>query len=200
MFGRIVSALILFASMALAHPLAAAAAQGPAASAEPAYRINAGDQLEVLVWGDDRLHQVVRVLPDGTFAFPLVGQVHAGGRLPSEVAQAITLGLQPQYKGPVPQVTVIVKDPSGYQFSVIGKVKSPGSFTPGHYVNALEAISAAGGPTEFAQVNDISILRKYGGQLRPIHLHLGSVLKGATSTLTQTDVPFIQSGDTIVVP
>ena len=92
----------------------------------------------------------VLVLPDGTFAFPLVGQVTAIGRLPSEIERLITVGLQPQYKGPVPQVTVSVKKPSGYQFSVIGKVRSPGTFTPGRYVNALEALAIAGGPSEFA--------------------------------------------------
>ena len=197
---RIVAVFALLASIALAQTGLAAAVQSQVTAAEPAYRINPGDQLEVMVWGEDRLQKEVRVLPDGTFSFPLVGQVHAAGRLPYEVSQAITLGLQPQYKGPVPQVTVTVKDPTGYQFSVIGKVKSPGSFTPGHYVNALEAIGAAGGPTEFAQVNDITIRRKYGDQLRPIHLHLGGILKGDTSALSQSDVPFIQSGDTIVVP
>lgn len=200
MIGRIVAALLLLASLGFAQSAPALAFQPQGAAPGPVYRINPGDQLEVLVWGEDRLQREVRVLPDGTFDFPLVGQVRAGGRLPTEVAQSITLALQPQYKGPVPQVTVTVKDPSGYQFSVIGKVKSPGSFTPGHYVNALEAISAAGGPTEFAQVNDITILRKYGEQLRPIHLHLGAILKGDTSGLTSNDVPYIQSGDTIVVP
>lgn len=198
--GRFITALLLLVSVALAQTGHAEGFQMPGGASPPAYRINPGDQLEILVWGDERLQREVRVLPDGSFAFPLVGQVHAAGHLPSEVSQMITQGLQPQYRGPVPQVTVTVKDPTGYQFSVIGKVKSPGSFTPGHYVNALEAISVAGGPTEFAQVNDITILRKYGEQLRPIHLHLGAILKGDTSALNQNDVPFIQSGDTIVVP
>ena len=201
MIGRIVGAVALLVLMTLVQlPVAATAQPQTAAAAEPPYRINPGDELEVLVWGEDRLQREVRVLPDGTFAFPLVGQVHAAGQLPSEVSQMITQGLKPQYRGPVPQVTVTVKEPSGYQFSVIGKVKSPGSFTPGHYVNALEALGAAGGPTEFAQVNDITILRKYGEQLRAIHLHVGAILKGDTSKLNQSDVPFIQSGDTIVVP
>ena len=65
------------------------------------YRINPGDELEVLVWGDERLQRSVLVLPDGTFAFPLVGQVNAAGRLPSRARARIIGGLQPQYKGPV---------------------------------------------------------------------------------------------------
>ena len=98
----------------------AAAAQAPLSVPPSAtvsgtpYRINPGDELEILVWGDERLQRGVLVLPDGTFAFPLVGQVNAAGRLPSEIERVLTAGLQPQYKGPVPQVTVSVKKASGY--------------------------------------------------------------------------------------
>ena len=146
-----------------------AAAQAPlsvppsATIAATPYRINAGDELEVLVRGDERLQRDVLVLPDGTFAFPLVGQVNAAGRLPTEIERVITAGLQPQYKGPVPQVTVSVKKPSGYQFSVIGKVHSPGTFTPGRYVNALEALAV--GPSEFANTGSARVIRKAGDRL-----------------------------------
>jgi polysaccharide biosynthesis/export protein len=169
-------------------------------SAGPAYRINPGDDIEIMVWGDERLQRVVRILPDGTFAFPLVGQVVAAGQLPSDLERVITAALQPQYRGQVPQVTVSVKNPGGYQFSVIGKVRSPGTYTPGRYVNALEAISIAGGPTEFASVSNVQILRKQGQQVQTIRVRLNNVLKGDTGGLTGADIPFIQSGDTLVVP
>lgn len=152
------------------------------------------------MWGDERLQRTVRVLPDGTFAFPLVGQIVAAGQLPADLERVITAALQSQYRGVVPQVTVSVKNPSGYQFSVVGKVRSPGTFTPGRYVNALEAISIAGGPTEFASVGNISILRKYGTRVQTIRVRLSDALKGDTSRLTEADVPFILSGDTLVVP
>ena len=166
----------------------------------PAYRINPGDDLEISVWGDDRLQRVVRVLPDGTFGFPLVGTVMAAGQLPSDIQRIITAGLRPQYKDVVPQVTVLIKSPGGYQFSVIGKVKGPGTFTPGRYVNVLEAIGLAGGPSEFAQTNKIRIIRKVGFGLQTIPLQLGAALKGDFDQLTAQQVPSIQSGDTVVVP
>jgi polysaccharide export outer membrane protein len=153
-----------------------------------------------MVWGDERLQRVVRVLPDGTFGFPLVGQVMAAGLLPSDIQRIITAGLRPQYKDVVPQVTVIVKNPGGYQFSVIGKVKSPGTFTPGRYVNALEAIGIAGGPSEFAQTSRIRIIRKVGQQLETIPVQIGPALKGDLNGLTAQDIPWIKSGDTLVVP
>ena len=192
---------LLFSCLALLSLSVSTAAQvGVRAPAQTPYRINAGDELEVLVWGDERLQRDVLVLPDGTFAFPLVGQVAAAGRLPVEIERIITAGLQPQYKGPVPQVTVSVKKPSGYQFSVIGKVKGPGTFTPGRYVNALEAIAIAGGPSEFAQTSNVKIIRKAGDQLFVLPVRLQDALRGDTSRLGPDDIPRIESGDTLVVP
>ena len=184
----------------IAMPEVAEAQSPTAAAAGPAYRINPGDEIEVMVWGDERLQRAVRVLPDGTFAFPLVGQVVAAGQLPAELERIITAALRPQYRGVVPQVTVSVGNPSGYTFSVVGKVRAPGTYTPGRYVNALEALTIAGGPTEFASVGNVSILRKSGMRLQTIRVRLSDALKGDTSRLTESDIPFIQSGDTLVVP
>ena len=194
----------LIFGLALLGLSAMAAGQAPAApSSGPMatpYRINPGDELEVMVWGDERLQRDVLVLPDGTFAFPLVGQVQAAGKLPSEIQRIITVGLQPQYKGPVPQVTVTVKKATGYQFSVVGKVRSPGTFTPGRYVNALEALAIAGGPSEFANLGGAKIIRKAGNQLYVVPVRLQDALRGDNDTLSRNEVPRIESGDTLVVP
>ena len=197
--------LIAFVAAALSQLLfvqtAPAQTRAPGVSIPgPAYRINPGDELLVSVWGDDRLNRTVRVLPDGTFAFPLVGQIVAAGQLPSDLERIIRAALQPQYRGVVPQVTVSVTNPSGYTFSVIGKVKGPGTFTPGRYVNALEALTIAGGPSEFASLGNAVILRKNGQQIQTIRIRLSDAIRGDARRLTESDVPFIQSGDTLVVP
>jgi polysaccharide export outer membrane protein len=107
--------------------------------------------------------------------------------------------LQSQYKGPVPQVTVSVEKASGYQFSVIGKVRSPGTFTPGRYVNALEALAIAGGPSEFANTNGIRVIRKSADRVFVIVVRIQDALRGDTR-LNSADIPRIESGDTMVVP
>lgn len=202
--GRLLARIVT--ACALLGISVAAAAQAPLSVPPSAtvsgtpYRINPGDELEVLVWGDERLQRSVLVLPDGTFAFPLVGQVNAAGRLPSEIERVITTGLQPQYKGPVPQVTVSVKKAGGYQFSVIGKVHNPGTFTPGRYVNALEALAIAGGPAEFANPGGARVIRKNGDRLFVVPVRLQDALRGDTSRLGPNDIPRIESGDTLVVP
>jgi polysaccharide export outer membrane protein len=202
--GRLFARIIM--ACALVGVSVPAAAQAPlsvppsATVSSTPYRINPGDQLDILVWGDERLQRTVLVLPDGTFAFPLVGQVNAAGRLPSDLERVITAGLQPQYKGPVPQVTVSVKQASGYQFSVIGKVRSPGTYTPGRYVNVLEALAIAGGPAEFANTSGARVIRKSGDQLFVVPVRLQDALRGDTSRLGPNDVPRIESGDPVVVP
>lgn len=166
------------------------------------YRINPGDELSISVWGEERLQRQVRVLPDGTFAFPLVGQIVAQGYLPSEIETLIKTGLRDQYRGEVPQVTVSVTVASGLQFSIVGRVNSPGAFAPGRYVNILEALSMAGGPTEFANLDNVLVVRKSGDKLEPIRLRLASLFtRGATaSDLDRAGIIQINAGDTVIVP
>jgi len=211
---RLATALLvpaaLGSSVAAAQEAAPLPASPPATASEPAatasrasaYRINAGDEIEIYVWGEERLQRKVKVLPDGTIAFPLVGQIVAQGYLPTEVERLITTGLQAQYRGEVPQVTVSVVAPSGMQFSVMGRVKSPGTFTPGRYVNVLEALSMAGGPGEFANLDNVVIIRKTGEQLRSVRVKLAPLFKmGAdTNDVARANIMRIETGDTVIVP
>jgi polysaccharide export outer membrane protein len=192
--------VLLLGLASIAFSATARAQVAPVSAPGPAYRVHPGDEIEVVVWGDERLQRSVRVLPDGTFAFPLVGQVVAQGQLPADLERIITAALRPQYRGVVPNVTVMVKNPSGYQFSVVGKVRSPGTFTPGRYVNVLEAVSIAGGPTEFAQLGNVTIIRNIGRQMQTIPVRLNKALSGSTSAISPLDVPAIVGGDTVVVP
>ncbi|WP_375391705.1 polysaccharide biosynthesis/export family protein [uncultured Sphingomonas sp.] len=166
------------------------------------YRINAGDDIEIYVWGEERLQREIRVLPDGTIAMPLVGQLTAQGLLPEQLQDAVSKRLAGQYRGTPPQVTVSVRNPAGLQFSIIGKVRSPGSFAPGRYVNLLEALTIAGGPAEFANMDNVSIVRKTGGSVTTLHARLSGVLKNGVPNGRQGEeaIPRIQSGDTIIVP
>ena len=190
-----------------AGPSPVSTAAGPSAPAAPvaraaAYRINAGDELEIYVWGEERLQRKVKVLPDGTIAFPLVGQIVAQGYLPTEVETLITNGLRDQYRGEVPQVTVSVVQASGMQFSVMGRVRSPGTFTPGRYVNVLEALSMAGGPSEFANLDNVVIIRKVGDDQRTLRVRLAPLFKMGTDTadIARANILRLETGDTVIVP
>lgn len=163
------------------------------------YRINPGDELEIYVWGEERLQRTVRVLPDGTLAFPLIGQVQARGMLPRDLERTVSERLRGQYRGQVPQVTVSVKSPAGMQFAVMGKVKSPGTFSPGRYTNILEALSLAGGPAEFANLDAVILLRKRGDRLMTMRFRLSSLMKSGTGD-TDAARTNMEPGDMIIVP
>lgn len=181
---------------------ASVSSAAPQAARVGAYRINPGDELEIYVWGEERLQRQVKVLPDGTIAFPLVGKILVQNFLPSEVEAMITNGLRDQYRGQVPQVTVSVVQPSGMQFSVMGRVRSPGTFTPGRYINVLEALSMAGGPSEFANLDNVLIIRKEGDELRTMRVRLAPLFKmgGNSGDIARANILRIQTGDTVIVP
>lgn len=180
---------------------------GPAGEALPAvalpeYRINPGDELQISVWREDQLQRSVVILPDGTLSFPLVGRINAAGRTTREIQKDISSGLATKYvDGNVPDVTVAVAKTSGLQFSVIGKVRSPGAFTPGRYLTLLEALSLAGGVDEFASLDNVVVVRKSGEGLVVIPVKLSGILRSkSVSAAAVNALPLIRSGDTVIVP
>lgn len=171
-------------------------------SAEAEYRVNPGDELQISVWREDQLQRSVMVLPDGTVSFPLVGQIQGAGRTTREIEASIVERLSGKYvDGNVPDVTVAVSKTSGLQFSVIGKVRSAGIFSPGRNVTVLEALSFAGGVDEFASLDNVVIVRKTANGLTIIPARLSAILR--TKSINEDAVramPVIQSGDTVIVP
>src|SRR3546814_14361558 len=100
-----IAAAAAMASTAQAQPAGSPVdAPRPAAAGKPAatspastYRINAGDELEVYDWGEERLQRTGKVVHDGTIAIPPVGQITVQGHPPAEVEECITNGLCAQY-------------------------------------------------------------------------------------------------------
>ena len=202
---------VLTAAVLLGQPAQAFAqdmpVQQPATSGQPtpavsSYRINPGDELEIYVWGEERLQRVLRVLPDGTIAFPLVGQLQVAGSLPQQVEAMITQRLSSQYRGEVPFVTVTVRNPAGLQFSVMGKVRSPGSFNPGRYITVLEALSLAGGPAEFANLDSVVVISRRGDQVTTSTVRLNSLFRSGANEqdVARANLVQIMPGDVIIVP
>lgn len=182
-------------------------AQAPTANSRPTpavstYRINPGDQVEIYVWGEERLQRKLTVLPDGTIAFPLVGQIRVAGLMPQEVERLVSDRLKDQYRGDVPFVTASITAPAGMQFSVLGKVKGPGVFNVGRYVNVLEALGQAGGPDEFASLDNVTVIRGSGATAEALRVRLGSLFRSgvATRDVQAANLLRIEPGDVIVVP
>lgn len=199
--------------LAATHPAAASAGQvagqvatqaALAAKADSTqYRISAGDELDIFVWGEDRMQRAVRVMPDGTVAFPLAGTVTAVGRTVEDVSADLRERLSVNYRSAPPDVTVTVREATGMRFFVVGKVRTPGSYTSGRAVDILQALSMAGGLAEFADVKNAVILRQTtrGQTVEPTKL--ARLLKGGrvlSPGALADPLPVLRSGDVLVVP
>ncbi|HJO04258.1 MAG TPA: polysaccharide biosynthesis/export family protein [Acidobacteriota bacterium] len=158
------------------------------------YLLGPGDQVDVLVWRNAELSRRVPVRPDGYISLPLVGELTAAGKTAAELEAQITALLGDFVQ--VPTVTVTVTDIKSLVVYVLGRVGTPGPVTLDRNINVLQAISTAGGLTEFADQNGITILRTIGSQRVRIPYRYGDVMKGRADA----GEVVLQSGDVIHVP
>jgi polysaccharide export outer membrane protein len=156
------------------------------------YRLGPGDKLRVEVYKEEQLSQSLQVRPDGKITLPLVGDFAATGKTPIELRDALATSLKEYVTNPV--VTVIVVEAVAAQVYVIGEVTNPGTLVMQGPMTVLQALAQAGGLREFADRDDIRILRKTPNGTRTIDFDYKKAIKG--------DIPpmDLQPGDTIVVP
>lgn len=164
-------------------------------AANSAYRLNPGDKLEITVWHEENLHSEVVVLPDGTVSFPLVGHVPAARKTTEELAALLRERLGKFIPGP--EINIRLISAEGNTIYVIGEVAHPGSIVMPKPMDVMQALSMAGGLTQFAKKNSIHILRREAdGRSQTLDFEYGEVEDG--ENMGQNIL--LQSGDTIVVP
>jgi polysaccharide export outer membrane protein len=156
------------------------------------YRLGPGDKLRVEVYRETQLSQSLQVRPDGKITLPLVGDFLAAGKTSIELRDALTTSLKEYVTNPV--VTVIVVEAIAAQVYVIGEVANPGTLVMQGPMTVLQALAQVGGLREFADRDDIRILRKTATGSRTIDFDYKLAVKGETENV------FLQPGDTIVVP
>ncbi len=160
-----------------------------------AYTVNPGDVIEISVWKEEGMLQDVVVRPDGGISFPLAGDVQVENLSISEIEKVITQKLKQYLADPV--VTVSAKQLAGNKIYVIGQVRASGEFPVNRNVDVMQALSMAGGMTQFASVNNIIILRRdANGKQQAIEFEYGELEDG--DELEQNIV--LQAGDVVVVP
>ena len=163
------------------------------AGTTPDYRLRLGDKLRIEVHKDAQLSQSVQIRPDGKITLPLVGDIPAIGRTPSELRDEITKELTEYVARPV--VTVIVVEANAPVAYVIGEVTHPGTIAlQDDRLTVLQAIAMAGGLKDFADKRHIRVLRRGGvtGD-KVIEVDYRSAMTGKSPV-------FLQPGDTVVVP
>lgn len=161
------------------------------------YQIGPGDTLNVFVWRQPELSVTVPVRPDGRISTPLVEDVVAVGKTPSELAREIESVLSEYIRSP--QVNIIVEEfvgTFGAQVRVLGQAAQPRSIPFRDRMTLMDAIIEVGGLTEFAAGNRARLVRTENGESREIRVRLHDLInRGKMSE----NVP-LQPGDVIIIP
>src|SRR5262249_32468983 len=93
------------------------------------YMIGVPDSLKITVWKNPELSTEGRVRPDGTITMPLIGDLQAAGKTPSQLRQEISRRLSTYVRDESAVVSVAVTDVQSYHFTVAGNVEHPGLFS-----------------------------------------------------------------------
>jgi len=165
-----------------------------AVATDPDYKIGPQDMLRIDVWKEPDISRVVPVRPDGKITLPLVNDVQASGLTTTQLAARIAEGLKKYITSP--QVTVGVTEINSRKIFVSGEVSHPGAFPLLPNMTVLQALSTAGGFTQFAREKKIYILRMEDGRQvkHPFNY------KDAVSGKNVEQNIMLQGGDIIVVP
>jgi polysaccharide biosynthesis/export protein len=164
------------------------------ATADPNYVIGAQDVLDINVWKEPDVSRVVPVRPDGKISLPLLNDVQAAGLTPAQLAAQITESLKKYVTSP--QVTVIVATINSQRVYILGEVTRPGAFPLIPGMSVLQALSSAGGFTQFAKVKSIFVRRVENGKESKYPFNYRDVINGKKP---EQDI-LLKAGDTIVVP
>lgn len=183
-------------STVVAAPAPATAAAPTSVPVAAAYIIGPGDTVQVFVWRNPELSSTVPVRPDGKVSTPLVEDMVAVGKTPTQLARDIEKVLGEYVKSP--QVNVIVTQPlSAFsQVKVIGQVVKPESLPYHEGMTVLDALLSVGGLAPYAAGNRAKVVRMQGGKEIQIDVNLGKILDKGDMTQNLK----LQPGDVIVVP
>ncbi len=164
--------------------------------AQASYLIGPGDVLQVFVWREQGLSTTIPVRPDGKITTPLVEDMVAVGKTPSQLARDVEKVLAKYIKSP--QVNILVSQPLSTfsQVQVIGQVTKPQSIPYREGMKVLDALLASGGLAPYAAGNRAKLIRKQSGKQQELKLKLADLLdKGDLRQNLE-----LKPGDVLVVP
>ncbi|HEY8352438.1 MAG TPA: XrtA/PEP-CTERM system exopolysaccharide export protein [Sphingomonadales bacterium] len=163
----------------------------------PNYIVGPLDNITIFVWRNPELSTQVTVRPDGRFSVPLIDDMVATGRTPTELARAIEERLGQYIQSPI--VTVIVNGfvgPFAQQVRVVGEAAQPQAIPYRANMTLLDVMIAVGGLTDFAAGNRATLVRTTEGGQREYSLRISDLLKDGDPKANVSIMP----GDVIIIP
>ena len=199
MARRVVSFLVVVflsaaPSFAQDRPTSYAPTVPPNTAVPKGFVIGPEDVLAINFWRDQEMSGEVTVRPDGMITLPLVGDIRAGGLSPDVLKDEITKAASRLLTEP--NVTVGVKQINSLKVFITGEVTKPGPYPLTGPRNVMQLISVAGGLLEYADKDNILVLRTVDGKQKSYKFRYSDVARG--KSLEQNIE--LQPGDTVVVP
>jgi polysaccharide export outer membrane protein len=193
-----------FLAVSIAFTFIAGCSSGPkvdyeALEAEPVaeYRIGPGDTLNVFVWRNPEISITVPVRPDGKISTPLVQDMVAVGKTPTQLSRDLEVALSEYIK--TPQVNVIVTGFVGTfteQIRVVGMATEPMALSFRQNMTLLDVMIEVGGLAPGAAGNRATVIRRSSGQEIEIPVRLGDLLnKGKIAANIS-----MRPGDVLIIP
>jgi polysaccharide export outer membrane protein len=161
------------------------------------YRIGPGDTIKVFVWGNPALSDEVPVRPDGRVSIPLLEDVEAADKTPTELGREIEQKLSAFVADPL--VTVIVTDfvgPFSEQVRVIGEAAEPQALPYRDDMTMLDVMIQVGGLTEFAAGNRATLVRTADGREQQYRVRLDDLVRDGDISANVAMRP----GDVVIIP
>ncbi|MDP3626841.1 MAG: polysaccharide export protein [Hydrogenophaga sp.] len=193
--GTVLAALVL-GVVGCATQSASPPAPTTAASAAYEYKVGPGDTLNINVWRNPELSSTVPVRPDGKVSTPLVDELVAQGKTPTEIARNVEKALGKFVRDPV--VTVIVTNfvgPYSEQIRVVGEAAKPQFLPYKQKMTVMDVMIAVGGLTEFADGNKATIIRASESNKR-YSVRLQDLVKRGDISANVEMLP----GDILIIP
>lgn len=162
----------------------------------PKYLIGPLDALNVVVWRNPELSTVVTVRPDGMISTPLVEDLRAAGKTPSDLAREMEKSLSRVIRDPV--VSVVVTGFQGVyseQIRIVGEASRPQSVPYRKDMTLLDVMIQVGGLTDFADGNAAVLIRGSEGG-KQYSVRLKDLLRRGDISANAPVLP----GDVIIVP
>ena len=161
------------------------------------YLIGPGDMLQVFVWGQPDLSVTVPVRPDGRVSTPLIDDLVAVGKTPTQLAGEMKTVLSEYLRSP--EVNVIVQDfvgTFGSQIRVLGQVLKPGSIPFRERMTLLDVMMEVGGLTKFAAGNRSRLVRNIDGSSEEFRVRVDDLVN--KGRIEENIV--MRPGDIVIVP
>jgi polysaccharide export outer membrane protein len=155
-------------------PTAAAYAAAPMpVRYDAAYRLDAGDRLRVVVYGQEGLTNTYAIDVGGSITMPLIGSVPARGRTPAGLAALITAKLRNGY---IREPSVAVEIEAYRPFFILGEVAAPGQYPYVPNMSVESAVAIAGGFSPRARRDRVTLTHTDNSGSSRIEVPVGTAL------------------------